>query len=144
MTKHASRLIVFLVLAGLISKASADRVEQKPPQAVPNGYRAVTLPVAGHQLAYVKPGDRIDVMVTFEALEPKNKKEEVTATILQNVVVLNVDRSDGLLDLILNPNEAQYAVLALEGKNTVWIERRAEGDIDMKPMEMASFRKLFR
>ena len=144
MKAQALKCAVLMLLALVISNASAGRVEPKSPNPLPAGYRAVTLPAARHQLAYVKPGDRIDLMVTFEALLPKGDKEEVTATILQNVSVLNVDRSEGLIDLALNPNEAQYAVLSMEGKKTIWIERRAEGDVEMKPLEMASFRKLFR
>jgi Flp pilus assembly protein CpaB len=130
-----------LSLACVLSTAKAAEKPSAPLQA---GYRAVTLPVSSHQLAFVKPGDRVDVMVAFEAIVAKGEKEEVTATILQNVGVLNVSRADNLLELQLNPNEAQYAVLSLEGKKTIWIERRADGDTDMKPMEMASFRKLFR
>ena len=43
----------------------------------------------------------------------------------------------------LNPNEAQYLSLAMkQGEITTIL--RGLGDIEMHPMEMASFRKLFR
>ncbi|MBI5241328.1 MAG: hypothetical protein HY926_12720 [Elusimicrobia bacterium] len=112
------------------------------------GYRGFSLPLPGHQLAFIKKGQRVDVLVTFEALMKRNVKEKVTATILQNVVVIDVLRPDqpegrGALLLLVNPNEAQYAALSvLQGD--VRITARAEGDTAMAPMEMASLRKLFK
>ena len=134
-----------LMLAALcLAAVSISRAEKKNADAdLGAGYRGVSLPLAAHQLINVRPGDHVDVMVTFEAKLPKTGKEQVTATILQNVKVLTVDKTNGLLELSLNPNEAQYAVLAEEDQKTIWVERRAEGDVEIKPLEMASFRKLF-
>ena len=69
-------------------------------------------------------------MVTFEAMMGKGAKEMVTATILQNIVVLKVSRPDspggtGVVQLLCNPNEAQYAVLSLAQCKSVNIVRRA-------------------
>ncbi len=134
---------------------------------IPPGYRGAVVPVDGDLLKLIKPGDRVDVLVTFDALMADNRKEKVTATILQNVLVLGVggnlgqgmtakdagdkDKSDqasafserGILSCALNPNEAQYLSLAMkQGEVTVIL--RGLGDVEMHPMEMASFRKLFR
>lgn len=135
---------------------------------VPPGYRGAILTTGKEFLHLVKPGDRVDILVTFDALMQDNRKEKVTATILQNVLVLGVgtdlgqgmdakqagdqekkaDKSagfsdKGVLSLALNPNEAQYLALATkQGEPTVVV--RGLGDVDMHPMEMASFRKLFR
>ena len=75
-------------------------------------------------------------------------KEKVTATILQNIVVVNVRKADkveepGVVELLVNPNEAQYIALALK-QGEVHVASRAADDTEMKAMEMASFRKLFR
>jgi hypothetical protein len=112
------------------------------------GYRGMSLPVPGHQLVFLKKGDRADVMVTFDAVMEGKRKEKVTATILQNVVVVDVvkaAKSDlpGVVQILLNPNEAQYAALS-DAQGDIHIVRRAPGDTEMHPMEMASFRKLFR
>ena len=135
---------------------------------VPPGYRGAVIPVENDLLRLIKPGDRVDILVTFDALMADNRKEKVTATILQNVLVLGVgsnlgqgltaaqfgdtakkdDQSaafseKGVLSVALNPNEAQYLSLAMkQGEITVIL--RGLGDIEMHPMEMASFRKLFR
>jgi pilus assembly protein CpaB len=134
---------------------------------VPPGYRGAILGVSNDLLHLIKPGDRVDVLVTFDA-QFQDRKEKVTATILQNVLVLgvagdlgqgmnardagNMEKAEennagfsdkGVLSLALNPREAQYLALSERlGETTVVV--RGLGDLEMHPMEMASFRKLFR
>lgn len=134
-------------LSLLLSLSSAARALPSASPTIPSGYRGVALSLPWHQLAFVRKGDRVDVMLTFDA-QIKAGKEKVTATILQNVVVLDVQRPEkqdgrGLLELIVNPNEAQYLALsAMQGELAVGV--RAPDDTELKPMEMASLRKLFR
>ena len=135
---------------------------------IPPGYRGAMLPIEAEMKALIKPGDRVDVLVTFDAMMNDGRKEKVTATILQNVLIIAVgtnlgqgmsakqfhnaaaveEKSSGMAEkstvsLALNPNEAQYLALALkQGDPTVIM--RGLGDVEMHPMEMASFRKLFR
>jgi pilus assembly protein CpaB len=135
---------------------------------IPPGYRGAVVPIDNELLKLIKPGDRIDILVTFDALMADNRKEKVTATILQNVLVLGVGSNlgqgmtaqqagdqakkeeqsaafseKGILSVALNPNEAQYLSLAQkQGEITTIL--RGLGDVEMHPMEMASFRKLFR
>ena len=135
---------------------------------IPPGYRGTILPIEPEMKILIKPGDRVDVMVTFDAMMNDGRKEKVTATILQNVLVIAVgtnlgqgmnakqfknlgDKEDktaafsekASVSLALNPNEAQYLALAnSQGSTTVIM--RGLGDAEMHPMEMASFRKLFR
>ncbi len=135
---------------------------------IPPGYRGAMLPIEPEMKILIKPGDRVDVLVTFEAMMNDGRKEKVTATILQNVLVIAVGTNLGqgmnakqfknqqavedktaafaekaTVSLALNPNEAQYLALALKtGEPTVIM--RGLGDVEMHPMEMASFRKLFR
>lgn len=135
---------------------------------IPPGYRGAVLPIEPELKALVKPGDRVDVLVTFDALMADNRKEKVTATILQNVLVIAVGTNLGqgmsakqfkassdkeeksaafseksMISLALNPNEAQYLALAMKQGDTAVI-LRGLGDVEMHPMEMASFRKLFK
>lgn len=135
---------------------------------IPPGYRGAVLPIDPELKALIKPGDRVDVLVTFDALMADNRKEKVTATILQNVLVIAVGTNMGqgmnakqfkaagateeknaaiaekaMISLALNPNEAQYLSLAMKQGDTT-VVMRGLGDVEMHPMEMASFRKLFR
>ena len=134
-------LAVALILAAVPALAA-----DKAP-TMPAGYRAMTMPFPSHQLRFLEAGDRIDMMTTFTAEmgeKDKKHKEEVTATIMQNVLVLAVDRKEGVIQLIFNPNEAQYAALFAAKDKTLWLTKRAAGDTEMHPMEMASAAKLFR
>ena len=135
---------------------------------IPPGYRGALLGIDNELKPLIKPGDRVDVLVTFEALMADNRKEKVTATILQNVGVIAVgtnlgqgltakqakaasDKEDktaafsekAMIALALNPNEAQYLSLAMKQGDTS-VVLRGLGDVEMHPMEMASFRKLFK
>ena len=135
---------------------------------IPPGYRGAVIPVDNELLKLIKPGDRVDILVTFDAVMADNRKEKVTATILQNVLVLGVGSNlgqgmtaqqfgdtaskeqqaaafaeKGILSVALNPNEAQYLSLA-QKQGEIAVILRGLGDIEMHPMEMASFRKLFR
>jgi Flp pilus assembly protein CpaB len=138
-------LLAALTAALALSAWAADTApKNKVP--FPEGYRAVTIPLPSARLAFVKKGDRVDVIVDFDA-QMKDAKEKVGATILQNVLVADVRASDklealGAVELIVNPNEAQYAALSL-AQAEIHLSIRPPGDTKMAPMEMASFRKLF-
>ena len=120
-----------------------------PEARILPGYRGVSLRVPGSQVMFLNSGDRADMLVTFEAILGSGAKEKVTATILQNVVVLKVDKPEtadaaGVVQLLCNPNEAQYAALSLAQSKSINLIRRAPGDVELRPMEIASFRKLFK
>ncbi len=138
---------------------------------IPPGYRGAMLPIDSDMKPLIKPGDRVDVLVTFEAvMKDTGQKEKVTATILQNVLVIAVGTNLGQgmsasqfksaaaaedktasfaehasISLALNPTEAQYLALAIkQSGGEVTVILRGLGDMEMHPMEMASFRKLFK
>lgn len=128
-------------------KKPADKYS--PEARVLPGYRGVSLPVAGAQALYLVKGDRVDMLVTFEAVMSGDIREKVTATILQNVLVTAVQKpssaaAPGVVQLLCNPNEAQYAALSLAQGSNIVLVRRAAGDLEMRPMEIASFRKLIK
>ena len=135
---------------------------------VPPGYRGCVLPLENDLLRLIKPGDRVDILVTFDAVMGDNRKEKVTATILQNVLVLGVGSNLGQgmsgqqakakekaeaadaafsdkmgLSLALNPNEAQYLALSLK-QGDVAVVVRGLGDVELHPMEIASFKRLIK
>lgn len=128
------------------------KVEAALPYGLVKGYRGTSIPIGGDQLLYLRKGDRVDVLVTFDAVmggkDKKEWKEKITSTFLQNIVVINVRKPEkveeaGAVELMLNPVEAQYAALAIS-QGSMHITVRAPGDVELHPMEMASFRKLIR
>jgi pilus assembly protein CpaB len=135
-------------------------------RVLPN-YRAFILEVNSYVSSLVKPNDKVDILLTFEALLKSGTKEKMTATILQDVQVLGVggnlgqgmdsaqreaaadrdsnsaafsDRS--AISLSLTPIEAQYLALAKE-EGEVTIVVRSTGDSQQYPIQMASFQTLF-
>lgn len=141
------RILAVLIAAALAATPAAGAAAAALELA--DGYRSMSLTLDSDQTAFTKAGDRIDILVTFEVLIKDERKEKVTATILQNVVVLKVIDSlsqsgKTVLLLMVNPNEAQYLALSIDGKRELRIINRKKGDKVMHPMEMASFRKLFR
>src|SRR3989338_7833685 len=91
------------------AKAKPAEKAKAPPAEIAPGYRGTSVPIDGDQLLYLKKGDRVDVMVTFEARvgdEKGDRKEMVTPTILQNVVVINLVKPEkagvkGAVELLL-------------------------------------------
>jgi Flp pilus assembly protein CpaB len=151
-TKRKAPFLLILAALALAAGPGRAQDEKKAEPASTGvlraGYRGLTLAMPGNELTFIGKGDRVDVLVTFDAKTAADPKEKVTATILQNVVVLGVRLpasadGNGSIELEVNPNEAQYAALSIQ-QGAIRLLRRAEGDMTMKPMEMASFRKLFR
>ena len=130
-------------------------------------HRAFILGVDNSVSSLIKPGDKVDILLTFDALLKGGSKEKMTATILQDIQVLGVGSNLGqgmdaatkssnadreannaafsdrsVLSLSLSPLEAQYLALAKEeGDITVIV--RATGDTKVYPIEISSFSKLF-
>jgi hypothetical protein len=136
---------------------NSDKLQVAPISSVPApielaaGYRGISIPVTGDQLLYVKTNDHVDLLLTYEA-EKNGKdgaeKERITATILQNQLVLNVRRPEkiegtGTIEILCNPQEAQYAALS-SARGQINVILRAIGDTEPHPMEVASFRRLIR
>lgn len=139
-----------------VSTADPAAVSTAAPVVLPaelaHGYRGTSIPIGGDQLLYLRKGDRVDVLLTFDAVmggkDKKERKEKITSTFLQNIIVINVRKPEkveevGAVELMLNPVEAQYAALAIS-QGILHITVRAPGDVELHPMEMASFRKLIR
>lgn len=120
-----------------------------PEARILPGYRGVSLPIPASQALFLSRGERVDMLVSFDALTGADTKEKVTATILQNVIVTGVQKSagpgePGVVQLLCNPNEAQYAALSLAQGSNISLIRRAPGDTELRPMEIASFRRLIK
>ncbi len=110
---------------------------------VADGYRGVILNLPRKDLAWVRKGDFIDVISVFDAVMKGDRKEKIGATLLQNVKVIGVNARKGTIVLLVNINEAQYAALATQ-QGKVFLSLRAKGDKNLKPVEIASYRKLIK
>lgn len=133
---------------------------------VPPGYRAAVLGIDVEMRSLVKPGDRVDVLITFDALLADGRKEKATATILQNILVLAVGRNLGqgmtasqfkssseaedktaafaeksAISLAVNPHELQFLALAIQ-QGTTSVGLRSRGDVELHTIPISLMRQL--
>jgi pilus assembly protein CpaB len=71
-------------------KLAGDRSLGGMPVLIPKGYRAVSIGVTEVKgvAGFVKPGDRVDVLATFEVKGKDDEDLRVTKTVLQDVLVM--------------------------------------------------------
>lgn len=131
------------------------------------GNRAYILEVNSQVAKMIKPGDKVDILITFDAQLKNSNKEKMSVTILQNILVLGVGSNLGqgldsagknknkedeqnnaafsdmsTLSLSLGLEAAQYLALAEEeGEITVVV--RAPGDMNENSVPITSFSSLF-
>jgi pilus assembly protein CpaB len=107
---------------------------------VPQGYRAVSVPVNDvvAVAGWVRPGTRVDVMVTLN--DVRNEVEPITQTVLQNVTVLGNDRTistEGsgqasqiaVVTLLVTPEDAEKLAMA-ESHGRLQLALRNGVDLD--------------
>ncbi|MCX5785091.1 MAG: hypothetical protein NTX59_05340 [Elusimicrobia bacterium] len=134
-------LALVLAAAGFMGHMRAERKYRAADLVA--GYRGFVMELPKAQLSWVKKGAYLDVISVFEAQMKDNRKEKISATILQNVKVAGVDHRKGTVVLLLNPLEAEYAALApLQGN--ISIALRAPGDSKLAQLEIGSYSKLIK
>ncbi|BCV23448.1 Flp pilus assembly protein CpaB [Gelria sp. Kuro-4] len=120
---------------------------------VEKGRRAISIPVnnitALHGL--INTGDRVDVLVTFNA--PDEQKAPVTSTIIQNVPVLAVDGNlEGgggskqelqTVTIMVEPVEAQQIALAVQ-HGSIQLALRSPDDVEVVPVLTSRLEHLVR
>lgn len=146
--KHGATVAAVLAVFLLAGWAKCRQDRRFARELMEDRYRGVPVQFDAWQLRHIRAGDRVDVTATFEALLASGAKRRVTATMLQNVRVLGVDRpwrrsEKGTLVLKLNPMEMQYAFLG-PSQADLGVSLRNRGDGDIYPLEMASFARFFR
>jgi pilus assembly protein CpaB len=134
----------------LLNKLSAKAEELS--SAVPTGLRAVGVAVDEESsVSYlIKPGDYVDVLLTFETSEGK-KVYTVTATILQSVQVIstgtNFTNGDAdikgynSITLALSPEESEILAFSRE-KGRLTFALRGVGDTVKEKLKLTSFSEL--
>jgi len=114
------------------------------------GLRSVSLLFPWHQLEGLRPGDRVDLMVTYEHVSAAGK-DTITATIIQAAPLLSVVKAKDLSPetkcaarLLLSPLQAQYAALASVQGRELSLAVRYEADAASRILDAASFKKIIK
>lgn len=129
--------LIMVILLTAATTASAGELK------VPDGFRATVISALPIEAKHLKPGDRVDMLVTIPPSDTNPSR--LTATLLQNVLVLAASHKtgDSSVILALNPQEAQYALLAQFEKYRVNFIIRGKGDTKSHTMEVATLKRLF-
>jgi len=112
-------------------------------------YPALSFSVASDKVTFVQPGDRIDVLATIDAKNPKDmKKRRITLVLLQNILVLDIRKSEihpgrNILFLALNFKEVQESILAWSTAE-IQVMLRGKSDTETYPIQPASIERIFR
>jgi len=113
--------------------------------AIPKGMRVISIPVNDtHTISgLLRPGDRVDVLVTYQGRAERGVRVSKTKTLLEYVEVFNTDDlTASKLDeksktaraknvgLLLSPEQAGYVILA-QSKGTLSLSWRRRGDDEL-------------
>jgi Flp pilus assembly protein CpaB len=127
--------------------AATSSAGRGPTLLIPKGMRVLTVTVdsTGTQPATLKPGDRVDVMVTYTAHQANGRLITKTKTMLEYVEIFSANPRTGdnaaseklMVGLLLSPEEVPYVKLA-ESKGKLGLAWRRQDDDEApsrKPIE---------
>ncbi|HUT85346.1 MAG TPA: RcpC/CpaB family pilus assembly protein [Elusimicrobiales bacterium] len=142
------KLIALVCMATLfcivsIGHSAKKEVSKKPaPIPIEKGYRAVSIDsnLPTPSLRRIEAGDEVDIITSF-MVDSEQGRQRVATTILQRVLVLNVDLDQRYITLMLTPDDAQFLVLAKE-EGRIYIAERAKGDKNRLSLQMKSFKNM--
>jgi len=130
-----------ILLAAILSTAAAlgacraktlDRsAESETAFAPPAGKRAFSLSVDKSQTQFLAPGDAAEVVMLVETPRSDGSSESRSEVLSARAEVLRVRRdwgeTTGLIQLALTPEEAQFAALAADREDRLFLNKVAEG-----------------
>lgn len=124
---------------------------------VSEGKRAVAIPIddVSGLAGMLRPGDKIDVLTTFELQSQSTEKSVMTSTIIQDVVILALGqqtdsqgaekkiKTQSTATLMVTPEQAQQLVLASE-RGSIRLLLRSPGDRGINNLPSAKMENLVR
>jgi Flp pilus assembly protein CpaB len=127
--------VVILALAAVLGACRAKPADRPGEPAVefapPSGKRAFSLSIDKSQTQFLTPGDAAEVVILLETPRADGTSETRSETLSARAEVLRVEsdwgESTGLIQLALTPEEAQYAALAADREDRLFLNKVAEG-----------------
>ncbi|MDE2141874.1 MAG: hypothetical protein KGL74_01090 [Elusimicrobia bacterium] len=130
MTKFACLLAAAVALGGCRAKSVDGAAETEPAFAPPAGKRAFSLSIDKSQTEFLSPGDAAEVVVLVETPRSDGSSESRSEVLSPRAEVLRVERdwgdSTGLIQLALTPEEAQFAALAADREDRLFLNKVAD------------------
>jgi Flp pilus assembly protein CpaB len=112
------------------AKPLAPAAEPEAAFAPPAGKRGVAVALDKSQTRFLSPGDAAEVVILIQTPRADGMSETRSEVLAGRAEVLRVDRDwsdeDGLVELALTPEEAQYAALAVEREDRLFLNKLPE------------------
>jgi hypothetical protein len=122
--RHLAALALAVALAACRAKPASAPDSSFPP---PNGKRGFSLSIDKSQTEFLKAGDAVQAMILLEAPRADGTTETRSETLAARAEVLRVEPdwgdSTGLVQLALTPEEAQYAALAADREDRLFLNK---------------------
>lgn len=130
--KNNPLLAVLPVLAALAACRAKPAPAPETPEvafAPPTGRRAFALSLDKSQTRFLSPGDAVEIDVLVETPRADGTAVSRTETLAARAEVLRVEGDwsddDGLVQLALSPQEAEYAALAVQREDRIFLNKLA-------------------
>jgi Flp pilus assembly protein CpaB len=120
-----------LLLGACRASNSSEAESGGAALAPPTGKRAVSLTLDKSQTEFLSPGDVAEIVVLVETPRPDGGAETRSEVLAGRAEVLRVARDwgedAGLISVALSPEEAQYASLAADREDRLFLNKLGEG-----------------
>ncbi len=132
MTRSLAAAVLALAasLAACRGKPQAAAAAHETVFAPPAGKRAFSLSIDKSQTRFLEPGDAAEVVILIETPRADGLSETRSEVLSPRAEVLRVRRDwsddSGLVSLALTPEEAQYAALAVDREDRLFLNKLPE------------------
>jgi Flp pilus assembly protein CpaB len=126
---HAAALAVLAALAACRQKPAEPPAESEAALAPPAGRRGFTLSIDKSQTKFLAPGDAVEIAILVETPRADGTREARSEVLAPRAEVLRVERGwsddDGLAQVALSPEQAEYAALAVQRQDRLFLNKIA-------------------
>jgi Flp pilus assembly protein CpaB len=115
----------FFLMAALVTITGCDspgKQQAVEVSEIPEGMRAVELPLSQMPDKKIRPGCSVDVVVTVKLAEAQQMGESTAATMLRDIQVLAVDKS--VVTLLVTTSQAKMLASEKEKPGTAFYVKR--------------------
>ena len=123
----AAAVVLAAALCACRAKTLAPAAEPEAAFSPPSGKRGVAVAIDKSQTRFLSPGDSAEVVILIQTPRADGMNETRSEVMAARAEILRVNRSwsdeDGLVMLALTPEEAQYAALAVDREDRLFLNK---------------------
>ena len=128
MTRRTAAVLALAAALGACrAKPLEPASEPEPAFAAPAGKRGVAVAIDKSQTRFLNPGDAAEVVILIQTPRADGMSETRSEVLAPRAEVLRIERDwsddDGLVMLALTPEEAQFAALAADREDRLFLNK---------------------